>query len=104
MIKMLVQQTMTQDAIFKKVNTHLYEKYGIYFANRASNWYQDLGLSDFQWMESRESLEKEFNITIPFFYFENIGGLCNVIYAEIRKQNARIAFKNRIKQFFTRQK
>ena len=104
MLKMLVQQTLAQDAIFKTINTHLYEKYGVYFAKPSSNWYKDLGLSDFQWTESRESLEKEFNIKIPFFYFENIGKLCNIISAEIKKQNAKIALKNYIKQFFTRQK
>ena len=51
---MLVQQTLAQDAIFKTINTHLYEKYGVYFAKPSSNWYKDLGLSDFQWTESRE--------------------------------------------------
>ena len=90
--------------VFKIVNQLINEKYGVYFAKPESNWYKDLGLSDFQWAEFRESLEKKLNIKIPFFYFENIGKLCNVISAEIKKQNARIALKNHIKQFFVREK
>ena len=90
--------------VFKIVNQLINEKYGVYFAKPESNWYKDLGLSDFQWAEFRESLEEKLNIKIPFFYFENIDKLCNVIFAEIKKKSIDGVKQSRIKQLFVRTK
>lgn len=107
-----------KEDIFNKIKKHLYEEYDVYFTKPESNWYKDLGLSNFELSDFYKWIEQEFEIKMPCFYFVNFKILCNVIFIEIEKKEAKAAIKekrqqlknnivnhiNRVKSLFVKQK
>ena len=96
-----------QENIFKTIEKHLYEEYGIYFAKPESNWYKDLELNNIQKQDFFKWVENKFNVQLPYFYFLNLKTLCELISTEqIKKavQTQKTNFMQRIKQIFVRRK
>ena len=93
------QPILTEKDILKKICKYLYETYGICDVRFQSNWFKDLMLSEYQRCEFYRWIEKEFDIKLPFFYFDNIGSVCEaIITALYEKQHPTIL--QRIKQKF----
>lgn len=100
-LQTIAEQFVPYKDIFQIIQKHLKSKYNKHLVKLGSNWYVNLGLSEFDKCNFFEWVEKTFNIKLPYFYFENIDALCRVIYAEKMKENNLI---NRIKKHFSRSK
>lgn len=87
---------MTKEDIYNAIEKHIYYTYTIPYVQPTSNWYTDLNLTNFDFDEFREWVEKEFKVKLSSFYFTHIYDMCHVIYFDIQKQKAKKALCDRI--------
>ena len=78
-----------EENIFQVIYQYIYDKHGISYTNKESNFYTDLNLIEFDRYELYEFLQKKFDIKIPYLHFSNIGVLCKMIAKTVNEKKAK---------------